>query len=193
MREVEPETFRVVIGARLLHVRTEDLPERFLEKMRRGMVFTGVFPVVAVRFEHDGNADSLISGGTYGTKFGRTVINEALVGYGEDGSIAGYVFSITNSNGYSGDIKLSLGIQSDGTLYGIEFTELNETPGKGSLWAESENKARFSGVPAQPLTLGGDGANGIDGITGATVTGKAVLNAVNAGIDLYNAAFAGGN
>ena len=145
-------------------------------------------------FDHDPKADELIAGGgTYGTKFGRTTINEALVGYGADGSVAGYVFSITNSNGYSGDIKLSLGILPDGTLYGIEFTELNETPGKGSLWAESENKGRFSGVPAQSLVLGGDGETGIDGITGATVTGKAVLNAVNAGIDLYNAAFAGGN
>ena len=103
------------------------------------------------------------------------------------------MFVITNSNGYSGDIKLSLGIKADGTVYGIAFTELNETPGKGSLAAEPAFKDQFNARLVDEFELNGSGDNGIDAITGATITSNAVLDAVNAGLDYFNSVIVGGN
>ena len=132
--------------------------------------------------------------GTYGDgAYRKTVINEVYRGVGKDGSTVGYVFVITNSNGYSGDIKLSLGIKADGTVYGIAFTELNETPGKGSLAAEPAFKDQFNARLVDEFELNGSGDNGIDAITGATITSNAVLDAVNAGLDYFNSVIVGGN
>lgn len=132
--------------------------------------------------------------GTYGDgAYRKTVINEVYRGVGKDGSTVGYVFVITNSNGYSGDIKLSLGIKADGTVYGIAFTELNETPGKGSLAAEPAFKDQFNARLVDEFELNGSGDNGIDAITGATITSNAVLDAVNAGLNYFNSVIVGGN
>ena len=150
----------------------------------------------ADHFESDENAEATLEslgGGVYGTKFGRTYINEALKGVDANGNVVGYVFGITNSNGYSGDIQLSLGIAADGTVLGVAFTELNETPGKGSLAAEPAFKDQFDNRAVTQFVLNGDGDDGIDAITGATITSNAVINAVNAGLDFYQVVFAGGN
>ena len=150
----------------------------------------------ADHFVTDDDAEAALAalnGGVYGTKFGRTYINEALKGVDADGNVVGYVFAVTNGNGYSGDIKLSLGVKADGTVYGIAFTELNETPGKGSLAAEPAFSDQFRDRAVSQFVLNGGGDNGIDAITGATITSTAVINAVNAGLDFYRTVFAGGN
>ena len=147
------------------------------------------------------NAEAMLAelgGGVYGTKFGRTYINEALKGVDANGNVVGYVFGITNSNGYEGDIKLSLGVTADGTVYGIAFTELKETPGKGMLAAEPAFMDQFKDKAATFLKMNKSGASdnsddGIDAVTGATITSTAVVNAVNAGLDFYRVVFAGGN
>ena len=74
-----------------------------------------------------------LNGGVYGTKYGKAYINEAVVGVDANGQVVGYVISATSGNGYEGNIKLSIGITPDGTVKGIAFTELNETPGKAWL------------------------------------------------------------
>ncbi len=123
-----------------------------------------------------------LEGQVYGTDFGRVTINEAMVGKDADGNVVGWAVSVTSAEGYDGNVTLSLGVGADGKINGISFTELHETPGKGMLWAEADNLSKFAGKAAAKLTLGTD----IDGITGVTVTSKAVVNAVNAGLDFIN-------
>ena len=123
-----------------------------------------------------------LEGQVYGTDFGRVTINEAMVGKDADGSVVGWAVSVTSAEGYDGNVTLSLGVGTDGKINGISFTELHETPGKGMLWAEDDNLSKFAGKSATKLTLGTD----IDAITGVTVTSKAVVNAVNAGLDFIN-------
>jgi Na+-translocating ferredoxin:NAD+ oxidoreductase RnfG subunit len=109
-----------------------------------------------------------------------------------NGNTVGYVFSITNRNAYNPPLKLALGMKPDGTIEKIAFIELNETPGKGSLADEPKFKDQFDGRSAESLVLNGDGDSGIDAISGATVTSKAVLNAVNAGLDFFRNVIMGG-
>ena len=145
-----------------------------------------------VESEEANQALAELNGGVYGTSFGRSYINEALIGVDGNGDVAGYVLSVTNGNGYEGDIKLSVGLKPDGTLNCISFTELNETPGKGSKAAEPEFLNQFNDRVVTKLVLG-EGENGIDAISGATVTSSAVVNAVNAALDFFHNVMHGGN
>jgi len=122
-----------------------------------------------------------IYGQIYGTKFGRTKINEAVKGYAADGSVAGYAISVTSSEGYDGDIGLSVGISADGTVNSISFTELHETPGKGMLAADALFKDQFNNRSESSFNIGKE----IEVISGATITTKAIVNAVNAALDFY--------
>ena len=118
-----------------------------------------------------------------GTEFGRTVINEAVVGRDASGAIVGYAVNVTNSEAFDDTLSLSVGIAPDGTVLGISFTKLTETPGKGMLCDEPGFRDQFAGVKTDGFTLGG----GVDSVSGATVTSLAVVNAVNAALDFYGA------
>ncbi|HIS51619.1 MAG TPA: RnfABCDGE type electron transport complex subunit D [Candidatus Onthomonas avicola] len=121
--------------------------------------------------------------------YGNITINEVVVGQDSGGNVAGYAISVTSGDGYDGTITLSVGISSDGVVQGISFTELHETAGMGMRADEDEFKGQFTGVQTDSFTLvpggGSTAENEIDGISGATVTSAAVVNAVNAALDFY--------
>ncbi len=121
--------------------------------------------------------------------YGRTFINDVVVGEAADGSVVGYVFDVSSADGFDGTITLALGMQADGTLTGISFTELNETAGMGMRADEPEFKDQFAGKNADQLVLiksgGASGDNEINSVSGASVTSTAVLNAVNTALAFY--------
>ncbi len=125
----------------------------------------------ADRFDYDDDLSAAVEaldGGVYGTGFGKAYINEVVVGTAGD-QIVGYVVSVTSGDGVEGDITLSVGISADGTVTGIAFTELNETPGMGSLCGEPAFKDQFVGVKTDRFDLSGSGLV-IDGASEATGT-----------------------
>lgn len=117
-----------------------------------------------------------------GTEFGKSVINEAVVGRDASGNVVGCAVNVTSSEAYDATLSLSVGIAPDGTVTGICFTELHETPGKGMLCDEPAFRDQFAGVNTDAFTLGG----GVDSVSGATISSKAVVNAVNAALAFYN-------
>ena len=131
-----------------------------------------------------------VYGQIYGSGFGRTMINEAVIGMDADGKTVGTAVSVTSSEGYDGNITVSVGIAPDGTVNCISFTELHETPGKGMLAADEEfiSQVDNRNVTSFKLLTGSaaEVSNGIDCISGATVTSKAVVNAVNAALDFFH-------
>ena len=90
-----------------------------------------------------------------------------------------------------GNITVSVGLTADGTVSGIAFTELNETPGLGSLVGEDSFKGQFAGVKTDRFVLNKSGGstadNEIDSVSGASISSGAVVNAVNAALDFYAA------
>ena len=147
----------------------------------------------AADFEYDDKLNAAVEslgGGVYGADFGRAYINEVAVGKDESGETVGYVVSTTSSDGFDGNITLSLGIGTDNVIRGIEFTELNETAGMGMRCAEPEFKDQFAGVSVDKFTLnkagGSTAENEIDSVSGASVSSGAVVNAVNAALDFIH-------
>lgn len=153
----------------------------------------------ADHFETDADIDQAVAdlnGAVYGADFGRVTINEGFAALDADGNRVGSAFSVTSADGFDGNVTLAVGIDSDGAVTGIAFTELNETPGMGMRVDEPEFKDQFTGRAVLKFTLnkaGGSTADDeIDSVSGASTTSGAVVNAVNAALDFCNNTVKGG-
>ena len=90
----------------------------------------------------------------------------------------------STAKGYGGTMTVMVAFTPEGTIKQIKVTEQGETKGIGSKVAgDSSFWSRYEGLKAQTLTLGED----VDALSGATVSSKALTNAVNAAIAGYNA------
>lgn len=104
------------------------------------------------------------------------------------GTVIGYVITVTDKEGYGGEIRFTIGIQNDGTINGISFLSISETAGVGMKAADKKFKSQFEGKKAVIFEYTKNGAvsdNQIDAISGATITTNAVTNGVNAGVLAY--------
>lgn len=127
--------------------------------------------------------------------FENETIEEVAKAVDGEGNTLGYVFTITTSQGYGGDIRFTLGIQNDGTVNGISLLAINETAGLGML-AEDVLKPQFTNKNAASFEYTKTGAtadNQIDAISGATITTHAVTTGVNAGLYYFQTVLGGGN
>ena len=83
----------------------------------------------------------------------------------------------------------------EGVLNGYATTAISETPGLGSKVADADFKAQFEGKSVEVFTVTKTGASSdseIDALSGATISTRAVTNAVNAGL-AYFRSIGGGN
>jgi Na+-translocating ferredoxin:NAD+ oxidoreductase subunit G len=100
--------------------------------------------------------------------------------------LIGYALFVSGS-GYSGDIKMLLGIDSKGNMLGVEILSQSETPGLGARCVEAKRGqvepwflAQFRDKNAASLKL-----RDIEIITGSTITSKAIVD----GLKTYAEAF----
>ena len=112
-------------------------------------------------------------------------MNEIMAAKDASGNQIGYVFNVTTSEGYGGDIQLAVGVQTDGTLNGYDTLSIGETAGLGMNATTDAFKNQYKGIKAKQLTVVKDGTGSqsdekIDAISGATITSRAVTSAVNA-------------
>lgn len=113
------------------------------------------------------------------------VVNEAMQVYDKDKNLIGYVLTVTDHEGYGGDIQFAMGVKEDGTLNGISFLSLSETAGLGMKAKEEDFRGQFTNKKAESFRYTKNGAaadDEIDAISGATITTNAVTNGVNAGL-----------
>ena len=110
-----------------------------------------------------------------------------------DGNVIGYVFN-TASKGYGGDVPLTVGIDSEGTITGIVPGDLsNETPGLGQNASKDNFREQFVGKNGKvSVVKNAPGENEIQALTSATITSTAVVNAVNDAVDQFNEITGGG-
>ena len=90
----------------------------------------------------------------------------------------------SSAKGYGGDVVVMTAFNPDGTIKQIKVTEQAETKGIGSnVVANADYWTRYEGLAAdRELVLNQD----VDAYTGATISSRAVLSAVNSAIAAYN-------
>lgn len=110
-------------------------------------------------------------------------IGAVFVAY-DSGALYGYVVESASTKGYGGTIVLYVGVGTDGNVRGVSITEIAETPGLG-MEAPNVLTPQFQGRKAESFVFTKTGAaaeNEVDAISGATITTRAVTNAVNGGL-----------
>ena len=121
-------------------------------------------------------------------------VENVLRALDKDGTLLGYVLTVTSHEGYGGDITFTVGIANDGTLNGISILNISETAGLG-MKAEEVLVPQFSNKKVSVFTYTKSGAvsdDQIDAISGATITTKAVTKAVNGGLFFFQTQLGGG-
>lgn len=93
--------------------------------------------------------------------------------------------------GYAGDIRILIGIKRDGELLGVRVISHQETPGLGdkiergkSDWVESFKGRALNEKNVNDWAVKKDGGQ-FDQFSGATITPRAIVNAVRLGIEFY--------
>lgn len=99
------------------------------------------------------------------------------------GKVIGYVV-VNSEKGYGGEISVMTGVDTEGKVTGVNILSHGETAGLGANATGEKFRNQFIGL-VKDITVSKDkpGDNSIDALTGATITSRAVVRAVNAAIE----------
>ena len=118
-----------------------------------------------------------VDGTTYNYSVGQT-----------NGQDVGYAF-ITTGSGYGGKIKIVTGIDMEGKITGIYTLDIgDETPGLGQNASQDKFKGQYVGMDVSAIDdvkVNKDGGK-IEAMAGATITSRAVSNAVTTALQAYD-------
>ena len=100
-----------------------------------------------------------------------------------DGQVVTVIMPVTAPDGYTGNINMIVGINSDESVAGVRVLSHKETPGLGDKvelkktdWILSFTGQRYQGDDDPSWAVKKDGGR-FDQFTGATITPRAVVNA----------------
>jgi Na+-translocating ferredoxin:NAD+ oxidoreductase subunit G len=169
-----------VLGTSLVAFTHEQTRERILANERQALLRSLQALVPAAEVDNDMADDSIL------------VHAPELLGSPEtrvyrgrkDGEPVAAVFTSVAPNGYSGPIRLLVGVRRDGTLAGVRVVAHKETPGLGdkiderkSDWVLAFRGRSLGDPPPERWKVRRDGGD-FDQFTGATITPRAVVKAV---------------
>lgn len=110
-----------------------------------------------------------------------------------DGKAVAVVMTPVAPDGYSGPIRLLVGITAEGTVSGVRVVSHRETPGLGdkieierSNWIRDFAGTRLGAPPEEDWAVKRDGG-AFDQFTGATITPRAVVKAVKNALIYFQA------
>lgn len=104
----------------------------------------------------------------------------------KDGVINSFAIKTYTDSGFGGRINLIVGFYIDGAIKGYKVISHQETPGLGSKITEPKFQNQFNGfdVSKHKFKVRQDGGD-IDAVTAATISSRAVLDAIQRAIDAY--------
>jgi electron transport complex protein RnfG len=110
-----------------------------------------------------------------------------------DGEPHAVVMEVVAPDGYSGPIRLLVGIHADGTLAGVRVVSHKETPGLGDFietgksdWIRQFKGLSLGNPPREEWAVEKDGG-AFDQMTGATITPRAVVQAIRRALLYFRA------
>lgn len=135
--------------------------------------------VLPGQYDNDPTQDTLTVPGPAG----ETTIYRARRG----GEVAAVVFHVSG-NGYAGAIDCMMGVDRDGQVLGVRVLNHKETPGLGDKIEPAKDPwiHRFAGksLATAKWAVKKDGGE-FDQFAGATITPRAVVNAVKGGLEFF--------
>lgn len=102
----------------------------------------------------------------------------------KDGKTVGHAIETFTMNGFSGLIRVMVGVDVEGNIVNYSVLEHKETPGLGSKmqeWFVAKGDIRGMNPTSNNMTVSKDGGD-VDAITAATISSRAFLDAIARGI-----------
>ena len=158
------------------------------QEAAKKQAWQAVFPEAAIEDFEAVDLDGSIAEAVLAEIGSKGSIDEVCIVKGGE---LGYVVTTTNSEGYGGDIQITVGIAADGTVNGVSILSISETAGLGMKATEPAFYEQYQGKQTESFYVSKDGGNGepIDALNGATITSRAVTGAVNTALAYYLNAF----
>ena len=106
------------------------------------------------------------------------------------GEIVGTAVETFTKNGFSGEFKLMVGFDTEGTIVDIAVISHSETPGLGDKMerAKSDFHVQFMGKDPSDFVIKVEKDNGdVDAITASTISSRAYCEAVRRAYEAYEA------
>ncbi len=145
-------------------------PIALAEEQAKQESYQAVFPQAASFESREEINTALAAWGADGAE-----VTEVLEAVDGSGAALGYVVSVTATEGYGGGISLSLGVDLEGTITGLEVLSMSETAGLGAKCTTDEFKSQFAGIQKDQIVMNED----FDQISSATITSEAIEKGVN--------------
>lgn len=103
-----------------------------------------------------------------------------------DGQVTGVAVPVDSPEGYGGDVRALVGVDPEGTVTGVVVLAHAETPGLGAKATDPGYLAQFQGKSLRNArwAVRKDGGD-FDQITGATITPRALVNAIHGGLEAF--------
>ena len=171
-----------IVGGGMVGVTYENTTEKIADNERRAMLRNLNQILPAGSYDNDLIEDTIALAAD--ERLGQEETSTAYVAKNQ-GEISAIIFSVIAPDGYSGIIKLLVGVNVDGTLAGVRVVSHKETPGLGdyidtnrSDWILTFDGKSLQNPGDKGWAVKRDGGV-FDQFTGATITPRAVVKAVH--------------
>ena len=171
-----------IIGASLVGTTFEGTAEQIADNERRAMLRSLNEIVPKTQYDNDLLHDTVQLAPT--EELGQKQPSLAYIAR-KEGTVVTVIFSVIAPDGYSGEIKLLVGIHANGSLAGVRVVNHKETPGLGddielkrSNWILGFDGKSLNNPGKKGWKVKRDGGE-FDQFTGATITPRAVVKAVH--------------
>ena len=171
-----------IAGGGLVSTTFEGTKEQIQENERRTMLQTLNTILPAQSYDNDLLSDTISLSAD--NRLGQTESSTAYLAR-KNTEITAVILSVIAPDGYSGMIKLLVGIRADGTLAGARVISHKETPGLGdaieikrSNWILGFNDKSLNNPDLQGWQVKRDGGE-FDQLSGATITPRAIVKAIH--------------
>ena len=127
---------------------------------------------------------------------GRKCTIDEVIDAQKGGESIGYIITVTDGEGYAGNIQFTVGVDAEGQVTGVSFLSITESPGLGMNARDDASFCeQYTGKQVEQFEVVKTGASSdeqIQALSGATITSKAVTGGVNAAIAYFSQVLKGG-
>lgn len=105
----------------------------------------------------------------------------------KDGKINAVAIKTYSNRAFGGKIEMIVGFFLDGTISGYKVIDHKETPGLGTKVMDKKFHDQFEGInPSKHVFKVKQDGGEIDAVTAATISSRAVVDAIQRAFDAYN-------